>query len=531
MANPLQPFWDDLASIESEIQAALEDRKQEIEKLCRAIEASLALARELERDDLIHRLEALRRPLIPKDPGPAAKDDEIEAAPEVEPEPAAVPKPEPHAGPEEAEEDSKLRLPKVTPAKKRQAKGQTKQFLARQAAFFALESIVLEAGMRDVQRQFQIRRLICEARGLIVWAGDLEEPDNAISQSLQHLQREQHGEFFGLNRSRNHKPDQWFELAEAYGFLADADAALQWEGLSELGTDDLKDVIDALAAANVFLARLNFDHGYGFTDKDQMEQRKAIEHRNPKNHFIRWWGFNDNPPAMSAIVKRAKEAAPLVERLRARRAKTATREQAKEAMTRLIDEIAGDSAPIDFVETLRQHVRDCLSSGVRPSNKDFVTLLLPYRHLLRDLGVPNDSQFETYLQREDNRQVARNQVQEDVDAPEESQETKEALRAFLEGKKVLMIGGRSDRQKVKALRDALRCEVEWPDSTDSTKIESFRAAVERADIVCRFIRWSRHSYKEPLDWAEAQGKPTVSFKAGSGVNRVIHDMTFQLRVS
>ena len=569
MSDFFFPLWNALEEIDREISAAIEMNHHELANLRAGVQIRLQVAEHMDLprvqerlNGLIHLLDSLEL-LQGKAGSENAKNLEPDDVPPPELSEAAMPirelfevsefsQPDSPSSEEDLEvgeyenglaekletetvgasaiETPTLNLPKLTPARKAPGQAKKKEFQKKQSAFFAAER-ALPNPENKRSYQFQVASLICRARGLRSQANEFDLSGDQLQISIDNLARLVQGEFFGLNFSRSHSESQWSDLSDAYQFLIDCDRAIAWLDENQPSSSDRKELIDMMGAANAYLPRLKFDYGYNFRDQRQESQKNDIDTLNNRQNFIPWFQFNGEAPSISRLKTRASELKTWIERAEQRQQQASTRDVAKSKLAALVEAIEGDSNPDDFIADLRCLVADCLNCGVRPTDINFKRSVLPYRHHLGELESSHGRRLEEELRKLENHFIAKKEQVVETDSEDEPSPVVEALRSQLKGNTVLMIGGRSDRSRVKALADALGCDVEWPDSHEATKIEDFRAAVDRADIVCRFIRWSRHGYKEVLDWATEQGKPTVTFKAGSGVNRVVHDMVSQLRLT
>jgi hypothetical protein len=92
----------------------------------------------------------------------------------------------------------------------------------------------------------------------------------------------------------------------------------------------------------------------------------------------------------------------------------------------------------------------------------------------------------------------------------------------------MFVGGRRIAEKAAEVESALGVKLLWPDADPDTLMHDFAAPAMKSDIVCYLIRWSRHGYKNVIDFARKEGKETVVIKAGIGINRLVHDIHEQL---
>ena len=242
------------------------------------------------------------------------------------------------------------------------------------------------------------------------------------------------------------------------------------------------------------------------------------------------WGIVEGKgvPALEDL----KQQAAMLDVLLAKRSKSVKRERSETALAGLIDAIDDEFQPQDAIDRIRQAVLDCLNAGIPPSNKALRERLLPYRGYLDSLMHPQANTLRANLAKYETSLITSHQNYADHDLEVEGLDPMlEAVAKLLKGKKVLLVGGRTDKPKMQAMSERLHLgkdAIEWPGTTADTNPASFEAKVDQADVVCLLIRWSRHSYKEILDRAKDRGKLTVVIKAGIGINRFVHDVYMQL---
>jgi hypothetical protein len=206
---------------------------------------------------------------------------------------------------------------------------------------------------------------------------------------------------------------------------------------------------------------------------------------------------------------------------------SARKDDAMGALEGLAESLDADG-PVE--STLVPAVLRCLDAGIPPSNKKLVAVCLPYRSALKEVDDRRVAKLVEYLSKEEALLARKVGPPADADSAEEPEDAVlAAVKAHLAGKTVLFVGGRRIPEKKREVEAALGLkELLWPDADPDTLLHDFTASALKADVVCYLIRWSRHSYKQVIDFAKAQGKETVILKAGLGVNRLVHDFNEQL---
>jgi hypothetical protein len=107
----------------------------------------------------------------------------------------------------------------------------------------------------------------------------------------------------------------------------------------------------------------------------------------------------------------------------------------------------------------------------------------------------------------------------------------ERVRAWLAGKRAVIIGGANRPLSRQALIDAFELDdLEWITSREHEPLESFRASVVRpqTELVLLLIRWSSHSFGELRHLAQAHGKPFVCLPRGYNPAQVAEEILRQV---
>lgn len=397
-----------------------------------------------------------------------------------------------------------------------------KEIGKRRTHFFAaVRGWELDADVSEAQ----VKALICFGRGCLAEADDLSR-DQVLDEVRRTIslwnQRSEEPEFFGCNLSRAHRPEIWFDLAEAYRLLDAAERTRAFlEAEEELDEASRRPLIDRAAAAETIIFRLNVDHALGVRDKQQERLHQWLSNLGVP---VEWWRDSRNEgPSTKAV----RDAALELDELLSKAAKKVSCARALTGLKQLEDE------PIDarFIDVMADCLEECLEAGVRPTDRTLVNTAIPYCHSLQELGRPTLSALLKHAEQQLNR-IAKKVPVESFDGESDEEPTPEVqqLRDVLAGKTVAFIGGNKGQQRRKqeivevfGLQDLI-----WPDTEEHTKSKVLRDAVSKADVVVQLIRWSRHSFKDVLDHAKSKGKRTAVLKGGLGINRIAHDLLAQL---
>ncbi|GEM_PF-4739804 len=443
---------------------------------------------------------ALRARLLPASAGDPPESSAVEEAPA----PEAIPE-----------------APKPLP---REAIRRNQAFAKREREFFRTAGSGRE-------RLAELKGLACEARALIEASSEAELDASSLWQSLGLLQEEferiaPDGAFFAFRQSRNHRAETWTELAEAFRLLGPSEKALDWV-VAHPDVPERAELIRLAAGSEAWIHRLNDDHGLGFTDEQQRDVHRRVEELSGGEVYVPWWTLGEGRRANEEVAEAARSLPARLADVARRVESSARKDDAMGALESLAESLEADG-PVE--ETLVPAVLRCLDAGIPPSNKKLVAICLPYRSALKEVDDRRLSKLVEYLSKEEALLARKLGPPADADSEEEPQDAVlSAVKAHVAGKTVLFVGGRRIPEKKREVEQALGLkELLWPDADPDTLLHDFTASALKADIVCYLIRWSRHSYKQVIDFAKAQGKETVVLKAGLGVNRLVHDFNEQL---
>lgn len=386
-------------------------------------------------------------------------------------------------------------------------------------------------------REAQIKGLIAEGRSLEAAASDLKDPARGlIRDEIQILgswwdENAFSREYFALNFQRTHSPEIWEEVSQGYQFLASAESAVSYMETEE-GLNDSQFLLlaELAAAAEAYLGRVFEDRAMNVWDPQQKEVHQRLEKLNVAVPTVtRWWRRLENAPSLEDLAKRAKGLAAEEESIRKSRARA---ESSTSALQNLLTWFETAHATEFDEAALLKLVETALAAGVPPSSKPLRTAMFGYRHALEGSSNRDVMKLDSYLQK-DQLEASRKAMPDPIEEAEVDTELLNkvaALKPLTEGKTVLFVGGskrqgwrKNEYEKLLGLNELL-----WPEAEEWTRTEDLSGYVNKADIVCLLIRFSRHSYKNVLDVAKERGKHTVTLPRGLGMNTVVHEMWSQL---
>jgi hypothetical protein len=411
------------------------------------------------------------------------------------------------------------------------------QFRKRCRAFFTEERALQEVRGWKTEEECRCKSLVCECRALLESARELEQDDSNLRQSLEMLSDALNAElpnkqFFGFNRQRTLRVQVWSDLAEAFGLIPAALACL--EHIDEIGesNQEAHDLVVKAAAVESWIYRTIREQGIDADDSLRTLLHQQVVLRQGDT-YVPWWKMEGSQLSPTPeLIEEARSCASEVERIRTENEILLKKSKSLDLLLALRDAVDADG---EFETTIVPAISACLAGGIQPSRKELVSVCLPYCQALKDLNCRTFAKLIEFLDKEQMRLLAKHKALPDdrIDPEEELDETfqmwLEDLRNKLQGKVVLFMGGRRQRERAEEFEKLLGLkELVWPDASNDSTPEKFRNVALRADVVCYLIRWSRHNYKQILDLAKSEGKLTVVIKAGLGKNRLIHDMYHQL---
>jgi hypothetical protein len=400
-------------------------------------------------------------------------------------------------------------------------------------AFHAHEREFLAQSSWSVIREAELKSLVCETRALIELCAAHQFDDSNLWESFAILMNEfnyrtPEGSFFGFRRDRSHRYEIWHTLSEAYALIGTANETLDWLEENPQTGPDLEELILGCAASEAWIHRIADEFGLGFVDDLQRQLHRRVEDFS-EAIYVPWWKSGGEHYVRTEDVAKAARALPeRISSLKKRVESFQKKESAMGALEELTRSIDEDGV---LEHTLFPAIRRCLDAKIAPSDKRLVRAVLPYRAAIKEADDPAFARLLDYLNRETALMLKQGEITE-VE-PSEPQDPDHELRLaavkeYLAGKTMMFVGGRRIPEKQREVETVLGCKLIWPDAEPDTLMHDFAIPAMKSDIVCYLIRWSRHGYKNVIDYARANGKETVTLKAGIGLTRLVHDIYEQV---
>ena len=189
--------------------------------------------------------------------------------------------------------------------------------------------------------------------------------------------------------------------------------------------------------------------------------------------------------------------------------------------------VSGSGTDHDW-QTIAQVADDLVKDGVPPSNREIRDAVLP----IIDIAPSTDGfpiTFQLVL-----REARKYQAEQDTCPPcrNEAALTAEvrAVRKFLAGTSLVMIGGDCRGRAQEAIKDAFALkEVDWVQTKAHQPVERFGPHIVRDDvkIVILLIRWASHGHGDIKQLCDRHGKLFVRLPGGYSPNQVASQIMAQ----
>lgn len=329
------------------------------------------------------------------------------------------------------------------------------------------------------------------------------------------------GEFFAFSSQRDHSPRTWYDLAGAYALLGQAQrcaASLEDEPpADETARNELLKQAGAVQAL-VYL-RLQSLIPPAIDAANMELYRRLAGMAKDWGVYVPYWAPD---ASIDEVAAEALDLLASVQRLDARTRK----EKAIQAVNGAVARISRGDDP---EKAINEAATLALASGIPPSDKNLRCLLAAYVGLIHQDVSKHHARLCEYIHKD----LTVNAAHGKSPAPPNEMPEDQAhldrlakLRELVQGKTMVWLGGnkgqskrKDDIKKLLGLKEFL-----WPDMEEGTNPDRMASEVAKGDFVCLVVRFSRHSYKDVLDDAKAQGKRVANLPAGLGIPRVVYDM-------
>jgi hypothetical protein len=193
--------------------------------------------------------------------------------------------------------------------------------------------------------------------------------------------------------------------------------------------------------------------------------------------------------------------------------------------TKLIGERGGNAHDWNIVAEVTDAI---VGDGVPPSNREIRDAVLPIID-----AVPGLDDFPPaflLVLREAERYRATRKATSPEPATTEPSAAVLAVRKYLRGKAIVIVGGDPDGRKQQAIKDAFELgDLVWVESGHHQSIERVKPAILRPDVamVVLMVRWASHSYGDLKPFCVKHGKLFVRLPAGYNPNQLASEIMDQ----
>ncbi|MEP0766159.1 MAG: hypothetical protein HRF45_06395 [Fimbriimonadia bacterium] len=388
----------------------------------------------------------------------------------------------------------------------------------------------------DGRAMAALKAVAARLRAVEAWGRELGQNGLEVGKAVKrvrdlfnrHYRGKYHTHGFPMHETRTATRGRWEMLANAYSLLAKAEQAY-WLALydqQDLTEQERNDTLTAIAATEAHVYRVLRDEFDGAADQQQHDFHQMLEPiTEERQWFVPVWNQNMSNSEVARL------AAALPEHLQSRAKLLQARRLRAPALKALTDLITETPVPEDFEERLCQVVAECLKAGVKVSDKEMRTHLLPYCAILEEAEDEGVRRVAAEVAKELSR-LERKRIPEPPEPEQPDAEHDARLAEVVEhtrGKVMLFMGGKRQEERRRQLETLLELkELMWPDFEHDSKPAEFMDEALKADILCYLIRWSRKNVKEVARVCKEKGGKVVRLPAGVGIHRVVQDLHEQL---
>lgn len=159
---------------------------------------------------------------------------------------------------------------------------------------------------------------VCEHRALLLNALSLDIETTEIADALRDLKERFEEEnpdvpFYGFSMRRQHAPEVWSQLGEAYRLMSVAAEALDWvEGVKDLEEDALRDLIISVSSVETWLYRLFGDYDMKVGDDQQRGFNSRVRALSEGQFYVPWWNMDPSAKVETWQIAEAAKRLPQV---------------------------------------------------------------------------------------------------------------------------------------------------------------------------------------------------------------------------
>lgn len=159
---------------------------------------------------------------------------------------------------------------------------------------------------------------VCDLRALLLQALTLELETTELADALRDLKdrfEEENPEipFYGFSMRRQHQPEVWSQLGDAYRLMAVAADSLEWvEATTDLEEDAKRDLVISISSVETWLYRLFGDYDLKVGDDQQRGFNSRVRALSEGQFYVPWWNMDPSAKVETWQIAEAAKRLPQV---------------------------------------------------------------------------------------------------------------------------------------------------------------------------------------------------------------------------
>ncbi|MBX3113510.1 MAG: hypothetical protein KF836_03000 [Fimbriimonadaceae bacterium] len=159
---------------------------------------------------------------------------------------------------------------------------------------------------------------VCDLRGYLLTAIELEIDSAEIVDALRDLKErfeEENPEvpFYGFSMRRQHPPEVWSQLAEAYKLMSVAADALDWaEANNNAEEESFRDLVISISSVETWLYRVFGDYDLKVGDDQQRSFNARVRALSEGQFYVPWWNMDPSAKVETWQIAEAARRLPAI---------------------------------------------------------------------------------------------------------------------------------------------------------------------------------------------------------------------------